>query len=45
MQVSEQDIGLDRDWKDAGLMHESDGDQEPVTDEGMLEDLKKEGSA
>lgn len=42
---SENDIGNDQDWQEAGLMSEAEGDQEPVTDQGLIEDLEKEGSA
>ena len=42
---SENDIGNDQDWQEADLMSEAEGDQEPVTDPGLIEDLEKEGSA
>lgn len=43
--TSEQDIGQDQEWKEAGLMPEADGDDEPVTDELMIDELEKGGSA
>lgn len=38
------DIGSDDAWKEAGLMPESEGDSEPVTDENLVRDLEGESA-
>ena len=45
MSASEHDIGSDQEWQEAGLMSEAEGDHEPVTDDVLIRDLEKEGSA